>query len=202
MSWNGYLFKSAIIASVITFIIGMFTTGINSLNASIAGYSLLIITILGILIQLIRTPISNKEGNSTLKLLWIIIRQTGPFFLILAIIGFMLYLLISNKTPIINNHVSDSFYTFSNITLIFILILVYVIYNHVVCEGDECVGDGKYYDDSGKIGKMTNSILYLIAVFAMISTSIVYIILTFYRTDGFQGLQKNDSEKIQFNYLL
>ena len=132
MSWNGYLFKSAIIASVITFIIGMFTTGINSLNASIAGYSLLIITILGILIQLIRTPISNKEGNSTLKLLWIIIRQTGPFLLILAIIGFM----------------------------------------------------------------------YLIAVFAMISTSIVYIILTFYRTDGFQGLQKNDSEKIQFNYLL
>jgi hypothetical protein len=71
-----------------------------------------------------------------------------------------------------------------------------------MCEGDECVGDGKYYDDSGKIGKMTNSILYLIAVFAMISTSIVYIILTFYRTDGFKVLQNNNSEKIQFNYLL
>jgi hypothetical protein len=48
MTWDVYLWKSTIIAAVITFIIYMYTTGINSLNAAIAGYSLLIITILGI----------------------------------------------------------------------------------------------------------------------------------------------------------
>ena len=193
MTWDIYLWKSTIIAAVITFIIGMYTTGINSLNASIAGYSLLIITILGFLIQLIRTPVSNKEGNSTLKTVINILTQTGPFFIILAIIGFMLYLLISYKNPIINNQVSTSFNTFSNITLFLILILIYFIYNNVMCDGVDC--------DSGKTGKMNNSIMYLLSILTIVSTGIVYTILTFYRTDGFQGLKKN-SEQIQFNYLL
>ena len=191
MTWDVYLWKSIIIAAMITFIIYMFTTGVNSLNASIAGYSLLIITILGILIQLIRTPV--KEGNSTLKTVINILIQTGPFFIILAIIGVMLYLLISNKNPIINNKVSPSFNTFSNITLFLILILIYFIYNNVMCDGVDC--------DSGKTGKMNNSIMYLLSILTIVSTGIVYTILTFYRTDGFQGLKKN-SEQIQFNYLL
>jgi magnesium-transporting ATPase (P-type) len=201
MTWDVYLWKATIIAAMITFIIYMFTSGVNSLNASIAGYSLLIITILGIMIQLIRKPISNQEGTSTLKMVINVLTLTGPFFIILAIIGFMLYLLISYKNPIINNQVSTSFNTFSNITLFLILIIIYFIYNHVMCDGAECVGDSKYYDETGKIGKISNSILYLLSLFAVISTSIVYTILTFYRTDGFQKM-KNNSEKIQFNYLL
>ena len=195
MTWDVYLWKSTIIAAVITFIIGMYTTGINSLNASIAGYSLLIITILGFLIQLIRTPVSNKEGISTFKMVINILTQTGPFFIILAIIGLMLYLLISNKNPIIKNEVSTSFNTFSNITLFLILILIYFIYSNVMCDGPECGGN------TGKIGKVSNSVLFLLSIITMISTGIVYVILTYYRTDGFQGLKK-DSGKIQFNYLL
>lgn len=193
MSWNGYLFKSAIIASVITFIIGMYTTGINSLNASIAGYSLLIITILGIMIQLIRRPISDNQGTSTLKMVMNILILTGPFFIVLAIIGFMLYLLISYKNPIINNQVSQSFNTFSNITLFLILVIIYFIYSQVACDGTEC-GDGK-------VEKVSNNVLFLLSLLTMISTGIVYIILVYYRTDGFQVL-KNNSEKLQFNYLL
>jgi|694.fasta_scaffold70556_5 hypothetical protein len=201
MSWDTYVWKSTIIVSIITFIICMYTNGVNSLNASIAGYSLLIISVLGILLHLIRSPINNNQNSSNLQLLWIILKQTGPFFVILAIISFMLYLLVTYKNPIINNQVSTSFNTFSNITLFLILIIIYFIYNHVMCDGAECVGDSKYYDETGKIGKISNSILYLLSLFAVISTSIVYTILTFYRTDGFQKM-KNNSEKIQFNYLL
>jgi magnesium-transporting ATPase (P-type) len=192
MTWDVYLWKSTIIAAVITFIIGMFTTGVNSLNASIAGYSLLIITIMGICIQLIRKPITNEEGVSTLKMVWNILMLTGPFFIILGIIGLMLYLFVSNKNPIINNEVSQSFYTFSNITLFLILILIYFIYNNVMCDGADC---------NGKTGKLNNSIMYLLSILTVVSTGIVYTILTFYRTDGFQVL-KNNSEKMQFNYLL
>ena len=187
MTWDVYLWKSTIIAAVITFIIYMYTTGINSLNAAIAGYSLLIITILGILIQLIRTPV--KEGNSTLKTVINILIQTGPFFIILAIIGVMLYLLVKYKKPIINSEVSPSFNTFSNITLFLILIIIFFIYNQVIG------------DDSGKTGKVSNSFLFGLSFLASVSTAIVYTILVFYRTDGFQVLNK-DSEKMQFNYLL
>ena len=124
-----------------------------------------------------------------------ILTLTGPFFIILAIIGFMLYLLISYKNPIINNQVSQSFNTFSNITLFLIFILIYFIYSQVECDGAECGGD------TGKIGKVSNSVLFLLSLLTMISSGIVYIILVYYRTDGFQVLNK-DSGKIQFNYLL
>ena len=71
-----------------------------------------------------------------------------------------------------------------------------------MCDGAECFGDSKQYNETGKVGKLPNGILYLLSVLTMISTGIVYIILTFYRTDGFKVLQNNNSEKIQFNYLL
>jgi len=193
MTWDVYLWKATIIAAVITFLIYMFTTGINSLNASIAGYSLLIITILGIMIQLIRKPVANQEGTSTLKMVMNILTLTGPFFIILAIIGCMLYLLVSNKNEIINNQISQSFNTFSNITLFLILIIIYFIYSQVACDGPEC-GDGK-------VEKVSNSVLFLLSLLTVASTYIVYIILVYYRTDGFQVL-KNDSKKMQFNYLL
>ena len=195
MSWDTYVWKSTIIVSIITFIICMYTNGVNSLNASIAGYSILIISVLGILLHLIRSPINNNQNSSNLQLLWIILKQTGPFFVILAIISFMLYLLVTYKNPIINNQVSTSFNTFSNITLFLILILIYFIYNNKMCDGAECESN------SGKIGKVNNSIMYLLSILTIVSTGIVYTILTFYRTDGFQGLKKN-AEQIQFNYLL
>jgi len=189
MTWDVYLWKSTIIAAVITFIIYMYTTGVNSLNAAITGYSLLIITILGILIQLIKTPISNSEGISTLKMVMNILTQTGPFFIILAVIGLMLYLLVRYKNPIIKNQVSSSFKSFSNLTLFLILVIIYFIYN-------QAMGD-----NTGKIGKVSNSFLFLLSLITMIFAGTVYIILVFYTTDGFQVLNK-DSEKIQFNYLL
>jgi hypothetical protein len=195
MTWDVYLWKATIIAAVITFLIYMFTTGINSLNASIAGYSLLIITILGIMIQLIRKPVANQEGTSTLKMVMNILTLTGPFFIILAIIGCMLYLLISNKNEIINNQISQSFNTFSNMTLFIILIIIYFIYNKVECDGPQCGSN------TGKIENVSNSFLLLLSVITVISTLIVYVILTYYTTDGFQVLNK-DSGKIQFNYLL
>ena len=195
MTWDVYLWKSIIIAAVIIFIIYMFTSGVNSLNASIAGYSLLIITILGFLIQLIRTPVNNKEGNSTLKTVMNILIQSGPFFIILAIIGFMLYLLISYKNPIINNQVSQSFKSFSNLTVFLIIITMYFIYNNIMCDGPQCG------NDTGKIDKVSNSVLFLLSLITMIFAGTVYVILVFYTTDGFQVLN-TDSGKMQFNYLL
>jgi hypothetical protein len=195
MTWDVYLWKSIIIAAVIIFIIYMFTSGVNSLNASIAGYSLLIITILGIMIQFIRKPVTNQEGTSTLKMVMNILTLIGPFFIILAIIGFMLYLLISYKNPIINNQVSQSFKSFSNLTVFLIIITMYFIYNNIMCDGPQCG------NDTGKIDKVSNSVLFLLSLITMIFAGTVYVILVFYTTDGFQVLN-TDSGKMQFNYLL
>jgi len=206
MSLYNNVWKSTIIASIITFIISMFTEGKNSQNALIAVYSLLLISITLIVVQLITSPISKKDQfQKWWQLPLTILRQTGPFLIIVAIIGFMLYLIVKYKNQIIENHVPQSFYSFSNITMCLIFLQMYIIYNYITCINDNtCYDDTKYYDDSGKIGKVTVGALYLLGVLMMISTGIVYTILTYFKTDGFQvlkGIQQN-AEKMQFNYLL
>ena len=60
-----------------------------------------------------------------------------------------------------------------------------------MCDGPQC----------GKMGGLTNSMLFLLSTITAISTLKVYVILVYYRTDGFQVLN-TDSGKMQFNYLL
>jgi uncharacterized membrane protein len=103
----------------------------------------------------------------------------GPFLLMLAVIGFILYLIIFYKEPIIDNHVSKNYYTFSNITIILLLIQLYIIYQNI---------NTKEFDISGKISKVTSSLIYLIGVLTSFSAMIIYIILKYFRTDGFQML--------------
>jgi uncharacterized membrane protein len=47
----------------------------------------------------------------------------------------------------------------------------------------------KEFEESGKISKILSSLLYLLGVLSLYSTMIIYIILKYFRTDGFQGLQ-------------
>ena len=206
MSLYNNVWRSTIFASMITFLIYMFTEGKTSYNALLSVYSLLIITIMLIVVGLMVSPIYKKTNTtSNLSLTWTIIRQTGPFLLILAIIGFMLYLLVAYKNQITNNLVPPSFYSFSNITTTLIFLEMYIIYNYITCIGDgNCYDDTKYYEDSGKIGKVTIGILYLLGVLMLVSTSIVYTILHYFKTDGFQLLKdiQQNADKIQFNYLL
>jgi hypothetical protein len=64
-----------------------------------------------------------------------------------------------------------------------------------MCDGPQCG------NDTGKIDKVSNSVLFLLSLITVASSGIIYVILVYYRTDGFQVLN-TDSGKMQFNYLL
>ena len=195
MAWYESIYKALMFGSAISFIISNFTTGKNSYNSLISGYSILILGIMMILTILITKILEIQNTSTTMQIILAITMELGPFLLMVAIIGFMLFLIIFYRTPILENNLSPSYGTFSNITLVLILCQLYIIYGNI---------DSVEFKRDGKLSKITSGLLYLFGIFSLFSVGTLYIILKYFRTDGFQGLQglQNNSEKIKFNYLL
>lgn len=191
MAWYESIYKALIFGSAITFIISNLTTGANSYNSLITGYSILILGILMILTIMITKILDVQKSSSTMQIFLSIIMTLGPFLLMLGIIGFMLFLIIYYKTPILENQVSSSYGTFSNITLMLLLIQVYIVYTNI---------DTDEFKINGKISQLTSVVLYFLGVITIMYILTIYVILKYFRADGFQMLQ--NAKNIQFNYLL
>jgi len=177
--WYSAVYKGLIIAGYISFIIGFFSEGKVSLSAYIAGYSVVILGIMMILTILFNNILRVTEGQKTFQIIYTILLTSGPFLLMLGVIGFILYLMITYKDSIIEKHVSSSYYSFSNISVLLLLIQLYIVYANISTEK---------FESTGKISKLTSSILYLFGVLGAICSIIIYIILRYFRTDGFTSI--------------
>ena len=174
--WYSSIYKSFIMASIITFLISFFSTGNISFGSSLAGYSILILGIMMILIILFQNILKSNQDQKLLYLIYLLLVNTGPFLLILGVIGFILYLIIYYKNIIIDNHVSKSYYTFSNMNIVLLLIQLYIVYTNV---------STKSFESSGKLSKVTTSIITLLGILTLMSSLILFTILKYYTTDGF-----------------
>jgi hypothetical protein len=177
--WYSSVYKALIIGSVVSFLINFFSSGKTAYGSLISGYSTLTLGVMLILIILITKVLEITKNDSTIQIMLSILITLGPFLLMFAVIGFILYLILFYKEPILENQVSHNYYTFSNITVVLLLIQVYIVYQNITT---------KEFDISGKISKITSSLIYLIGVLTSISAMILYIILKYFRTDGFQLL--------------
>jgi hypothetical protein len=178
-NWYSTIYKAFIIASVVTFIIGFFSPTNIYLGAYIAGYSVLTLGIMMILIVLFNNILKSSANNSSFSSIPAILMISGPFLLILAVISFILYLLINYKNIINSGHVSPSFNSFSNIIVLLLLFQNYLIYTSVGSDS---------FETSGKLSKVTTSLLYLIGILTAICSIILYTILKYYSTDGFANV--------------
>jgi hypothetical protein len=177
--WYTGIYKAFIIAAIISFIIGFFSEGNVSLGSYIAGYSVLILGVMMILLILFNGIMKITQGQSTMQILYTILLTTGPFILMLGVITFILYLMINYKSIILDNHVSSGYNSFSNITVILILIQLYIVYTNISTDS---------FETSGKMSKVTSSMVYLLGILSAISTIILYTILKYFTTDGFATL--------------
>ena len=129
-----------------------------------------------ILLILFNSIMKITEGQSALQILYTILLTAGPFLLMLGVIAFILYLMIKYKSNILDNHVSNGYNSFSNINIILILIQLYIVYTNITSEN---------FEKTGKMSKVTSSIVYLLGVLSAISSIILYTILKYFTTDGF-----------------
>jgi len=176
--WYSTIYKSFIIAAIISFVVGFFTEGKTSVSSFIAGYSVLILGIMMILLILFNGMMKVSNGQSTMQIMYTILLTTGPFLLMLGVIAFILYLLIKYNSIILADHVSKSYYSFSNITVVLILIQIYIVYTNI---------SSSTFEITGKISKVTSSMIYLLGVLSAISSIILFTILKYFTTDGFSS---------------
>lgn len=177
--WYSTIYKACIFASLVAFIMGFFTQSQLSLGAYIAGYSVLTLGIMMILIVLFKNVLRVTENGSALQILYSILMTSGPFILILAVISFVLFLLINYQDKIIAGQVAPSFNSFSNIIVMLLLLQVYLVYTNINTDT---------FESSGKIPKVTSSLVYLLGVLTGICSIILSTILKYYSTDGFTNI--------------
>lgn len=176
-NWYSTIYKACIIASIIAFIIAFFSQSQTSLGAYISGYSVLILGILMILILLTNNILKVMQNSSTFQIIFSMFLTAGPFILMLAIIGFILYLLINYKNIIISGNVAPGYNSFNSIITLLIFIQLYLIYTNITSDK---------FEATGKISKLTSSIIYLLGVVTAICSIILYTILKYFTTDGFK----------------
>jgi hypothetical protein len=177
--WYSTIYKACIFASLVAFIMGFFTQSQLSLGAYIAGYSVLTLGIMMILIVLFNNVLRVTENSSALQILYSILMTSGPFILILAVISFVLFLLINYQDKIIAGQVAPSYNSFSNIIVMLLLVQVYLVYTNINTDT---------FESSGKIPKVTSSLVYLLGVLTGICSIILSTILKYYSTDGFTNI--------------
>jgi hypothetical protein len=179
-NWYSGIYKAFLMAGVISFIIGFFSQGEVSIGAYIAGYSVLVLAIIMILIILINNILRLTQGESSFGTILTIMLTTGPFLLMLGVIAFTLYLIITYKNNIISGHLSPGYSSFSNINVILLFIQLYIVYVNISSEK---------FESTGKIPSLTSSILYLLGVLEGICSIILLTILKYFTTDGFRVLK-------------
>ena len=175
--WYENIYKTFIIASVISFLIFFNTTSQTSLGALISAFVLLIIGILVILLILINKYLSNTNNNnqSFFKSLITILLTFGPFFLLFGIIGFILYMIIYYKNIIISGNISDGYNTFMVIAILLILLQIFLINQNI---------KSTEFQKNGKLQKPLPEGLILINLFVIMCSYIIHTILKHYTTDG------------------
>ena len=176
-SWYTIIYTSLIFVSIVLYIVSFLTTGTAKFASSITAYSTIaagILMILGYSLSNV-SKISQSTNTSNWEYFKLVISNTGPFILLLGIIGYSLYLLITYQNIITQNKVATEYTTFSSISVILMLVEIYIFYNGM---------NSKIFTNTGKMSKVTYSIMYLVAVLNLVSVLISGTILKYFTTDG------------------
>lgn len=179
-NWIQNIYKAFIYVSAILFIIALNTTGNNSINATISGYVTMIFSLLIIMFMVMNNFSQTTNGTQNyIQIIMNALITMGPFILLLAIIGFLLYIIISYRTIISEGHVSSYYYTFSFLSSILVLIQIFFIYNGTT---------SRSFQQTHLLSKITNSIVCFTAVINSICAIILFVILKYYTTDGYKNI--------------
>uniref|UniRef100_A0A6C0E6A4 Uncharacterized protein n=1 Tax=viral metagenome TaxID=1070528 RepID=A0A6C0E6A4_9ZZZZ len=137
-------------------------------GAHVFGYLTLVIGVLTLVVSNVIKIISKTtetNGRNDKQALSTIISILTPFILTIGSMITILYLIVSNKTAIVQKQVSPSYYSFSNIAIILFFMQIFLIY---------------YYGEK----PITYNLLYLLGLLTSICGIILYTILSYFSTDG------------------
>jgi hypothetical protein len=178
--WFSKVYEAFIVSSIVAFIIAFFTEGRSALGAYISGYSILILALMMILLVLFNRILGSPSSDTSFQIFIRLIMSSSPFLIMFGIVIFLFYLLITYQKRIVEKTVSPSYFSFNNIALMLLFIQLYTVYKILL---------DPQFQTTGKMSRLNSSLLLLFSTIIFICSTIIYIILRYYTTDGF-GLLK------------
>jgi hypothetical protein len=173
--WYESVYKGFLIASVWVFLFSFGFTGETRFNATITGYSLLIISISLILIILLYNVAKNNQQLSVVGSIFNVFINGGPYIIMLFLMCVILSIMITYKSEIIAGTVSSGYTSFSNISMLLFMTQIYVIYNAM---------ESNSFQTTGKLTRIVAGIAYLLDLLEALCAIILFIILKYFTTDG------------------
>jgi hypothetical protein len=169
-----------IIVGVILLFATVGSSSVNALNGTIAGYALLGAGILLLVSFLLYGVFTNRKEESVLakngrQMFMSAIYTGGPFFVVLGIIGYTLYLLITYKNRISEGNVSPGYASFTNISIILILMQLYLFYLGTQKEN---------FKKTSRLDRVYSMLLYFVGIINIVTVITIGIILAYFSTDG------------------
>jgi len=176
MNVYSIVYFSLIIVGLILAFVSMMLKNASSIPVTITSYSCLAV---GILLVMSTLLYGKRESMTWTQLFTFFKVNLGPFLLILALIGYLLYLTIYYKNLISSGHISDSYYTFNTISLLLICLQVGILYTAMKKPS---------FESTGSIPLTHSAFLYLLGTINFVFALTMGVILKYFTTDGFTSL--------------
>jgi hypothetical protein len=175
-NWYSTIYKAFIFAGVISFVLGFFVQQKSSLGAYMSGYTMLILAISMILIILFNKILTTTGNDTTYQAMYSILTTTSPFILLLGVMTFVLYLLVTYQNNIIHGRTPSGYNLYSIVIVCLLLVQIFLVYKNL---GNDV------FETTGKLPKGISSAILFIGTITTICSIMLYRILTYYSTDGF-----------------
>lgn len=177
-----YAFYTFIYTSLILFIMSFFTSSYTYIGSIVCADACLSVALIIIMVDILYNLFNKSiERTSSQNMLFNVISSLGPFLFIFIILSFSVYYMISFREKILSGQVSPSYITFNNMSIVLIIIQTVILFS---------AATSKTYRQTGKISKITSSLLYLVSLINVICLYIIYVVLNYYMTDGMSIMNK------------
>jgi len=177
--WYSNIYRALIFGSTISFLISFFSNGNVAYGSALAGYSVLILAVLMMLIIIFTNILKDTNNLTTFQTILTISMVSGPFLMMLGVIGFIMYLMINYQSIINAGQNSSSYYSFSNIAIVLFLIQIYLVYGNI---------NNETFEKTGNLPRITSNMLMLIGILTLMCSLILFTILRYFTTDGFSNI--------------
>ena len=150
----------------------IFSPVLKNVNGPITGYSF-IATGLLLLMSYVLYSFNKEQTTTNMGGIFLAI---SPFILILSILIYSMYLLITYKNKILGGHVAPGYYNFTVISIILIMIQLFLFYlgSNQKNEGTNII----------KFNKIYSMVLFLLGIINLVTVITIGIILALFNTDG------------------
>ena len=165
------VYNSFIIVGGVLSIISLFIDSKTAAPLSITAYTCITLGV----ILIMSTLINNLNTSNISDLFMALKLNIGPFIFMTLTLVYLLYLTITYRKRIESGEISDSYYTFNNITILLIGIQIILLYAGM---------DRPSFKSQGVIPLMYSSFIYLVGFVNIVFAFTLGVILSYFTTDG------------------